>query len=67
MIYRKPYIFYCDFEYHFNNEKLKEYLRTKEIVIDFSLFEFFKSTKIIELRNKLLKEVLRKNSYINLK
>ena len=57
--YRKSVEIYCDHEQHFDNEKLRAFLKSKVKII-YSSLNASKSTKIIEMNNKLLQNVLRK-------
>lgn len=66
-MYRRLYAFYCDFSYYFFNKELREYLRGEEVVIDYRSFEAFKSIKIIKVYNRLLEDVLWKDSQTHLK
>ncbi len=59
-MYRTSHAIYCDREQHFDNEMLREHLRFYDIVIDYSSFDAFKSTDMIEMFNRLLEEILRK-------
>ena len=67
VIYRRSYIFYCDSSYYFFNKKLRKYLREKEIIINYRSFEALKNIKIIKVYNRLLEDVLYKNSKTYLK
>lgn len=67
VMYRRPYAFYCDFDYYFFNEELREYLRGEEVAIDYRPFGTSKSTKMMKVCNRLLEDVLRKNSQTYLK
>ena len=67
-MYQKLYTIYCDKDYHFFNNEFKKFLRLKEVNIIYNSFKTFKNTKIIEIFNKILEIVLRKNFFqINLK
>ena len=61
IFYSKPLDIYCDQNQHFNNEEMKGFLRNHEILIDFSSFDASQSTDMIEVSNKLLNEVMKKN------
>jgi hypothetical protein len=58
--YVKSSIIYCDREQHFKNFKIESFLKKLEILIIFSSSDASQSTEMIEVRNKLLKDVLRK-------
>lgn len=66
-MYRRPYAFYLDRGQHFYNDVLVGFLRSEEIAADFSSSGASKSTDIIEVYNKLLEEVLRKDLHIDMK
>jgi hypothetical protein len=66
-IYKILNAIYCDRDQHFDNEKLREFLRFHEVIIDYNFSDFFKSTSMIEMFNRLLKIVLRKHESINAK
>ena len=59
-MYRKPYAFYTDRGQHFDNVELREFLTSEGINITYSPSGASKSTGIVEVSNKLVKEVLRK-------
>ena len=61
IFYFKSLDIYCDQDQHFNNEEMKDFLRGHEIPIDFSSFDASQSTDMIEISNKLLNEVMKKN------
>ena len=61
-MYRRSYAFYYDFKYYIFNKKFREFLRDKEIIINYRSFEAFKSINIIKVYNRLLEDVLYKNS-----
>ena len=58
--YRRSIEIYCDHEQHFDNEKLKEFLKQKNVKIIYSSSEASKSIDMIEINNKLLQNVLKK-------
>ena len=62
LIYRHSYVFYCDREQHFDNAKLKNFLKIRKIIIDYNLSKFSKNIEMIEIFNKILKNVLKKNN-----
>ena len=67
-MYYKFYVFYFDRDQHFLNDVFIDFLHFKEIIINFSSSDASKNIDIIEICNKLLKEVLHKNSsQINIK
>ena len=66
VMYRRSYIFYYDSNYYFFNKKLRKYLREEEVAIDYRSFEVFKSIKMMKICNRLLEDVLRKNSQTHL-
>ena len=61
IFYAKSLDIYCDQDQHFNNEKMKSFLREHEIFIDFSSSEASQSIDMIEMFNKLLDEVMKKS------
>ena len=61
-MYRKSLIFYNDSNQYFFNDVFKNFLRRKNIAIDYNSFESSKNTDMIEIFNKLLKKMLRKNN-----
>ena len=67
ILYRKLYIFYTDRDQHFFNNELRDFLRYEDIAVNFSPSESFKSTGMMEVYNKLLEAVLKKNSQSDLK
>ena len=59
-MYRKPQAIYVDPGQHFDNKELRGFLRQEGIAIDYSQSGSSKSTGMVEVHNKLLKQVLRK-------
>lgn len=59
-MYRKPYAFYFDSGQHFDNEELREFLKSEGISYDYSPSGSSKSTGMVEVANKLVEDVLRK-------
>jgi hypothetical protein len=59
-MYRTPHAIYCDRGQHFDNEVLRDFLRSYGIAIDYSPSGASKSTGMVEMSNRLLEEVLRK-------
>ena len=59
-IYRKSYIFYLDRGYYFDYKELREFLRYKNITINYSSTAFYKLTDMIKVINKILKGVVYK-------
>ncbi len=57
----KSYVIYCDRRQHFNNFIVRNFLNFEDISISYSSSDFSRSTDIIEIFNKLLKNVLRKS------
>ena len=66
-MYRKFYIIYYNKNQHFFNKEFKEFLKNKDVFIIYNSSRFFKNINIIEVSNKLLKIMLRKKLYIDLK
>ena len=66
VMYRRPYAFYCDPGHHFFNEELREYLRGEGVAIDYRPSGASKSTGMVEVCNRLLEDVLRKDSQTHL-
>jgi hypothetical protein len=52
---------YCDREQHFNNIEVTSFLDKYEISYSFNFFEFSQSTEMIEIENRLLKDILKKS------
>ena len=61
-MYRTPYAIYCDRGQHFFNEELQEFLRQQGVSINYSPSGASKSTGMVEVSNKLLEQVLRKDA-----
>ena len=61
-MYRTPHAIYCDRGQHFLNEELQEFLRQQGVSITYSPSGASKSTGMVEVSNKLLEQVLRKDS-----
>ncbi len=61
-MYRKPIAIYLDPGQHFDNEEFREFLRLHGVSFDYSPSGSSKSTGMVEVSNKLLEEVLRKDS-----
>ena len=51
---------YCDRNHHFQNTLIKNYFFQLKIIFIFSLSNAFQNTKMIEIENKLLKNILKK-------
>lgn len=62
VMYRKLHAFYCDSGQHFDNEELREFLRQEGVAISYSPSGASMSTGMVEASNKLLEQVLRKES-----
>ncbi len=58
--FRRSYIIYCNREQHFNNFMIRDFLNFEDVSISYSFSDFSRSTDMIEIFNKLLKNVLRK-------
>ena len=52
--------FYNDFETHFEFEMIRIFLKTKKINQNFNSSEASKSIEMIEIKNRLLKSILKK-------
>ncbi len=61
-MYRNPDAIYCDPGQHFDNDEFRDFLRLEGIDIAYSPSGASKSTGMVEMSNKLLEEVLRKDS-----
>ncbi len=61
-MYRKPHAFYLDPGQHFFNAGLAEFLKSEGIAVDFRPSGASKSTGTLEVCNRLLEAVLRKDS-----
>ena len=59
----QPIMFYCDQGHHYNNDDIKKFFKTREIVLVLSSFSAFKSIKLIERENKIFKKITVKNKY----
>ena len=53
---------YCDREQHFNNMKIREFLRREDIIIIYNSFDSFKSIDMIKVSNRLLEDIMRRSS-----
>jgi hypothetical protein len=60
-MYRTLHVIYCDRDQHFDNEMLRDFLKTHDIVIDYSSSDAFKSTDMMKMFNRLLEEIFRKS------
>ncbi len=60
-MYKTSHVIYCDRDQHFDNDVLRDFLKTHDIVIDYSFFDAFKSTNMMKMFNRFLEEVLKKN------
>ena len=60
-MYRTPHAIYCDRGQHFLNDELQLFLRQQGVAIEYSPSGASKSTGMVEVCNKLLKQVLRKD------
>ena len=58
--YRKSVEIYCDHDQHFDNEEFRRFLKLKDIKIIYSSSRALKSIDMIEMKNKLLQNVMRK-------
>ncbi len=61
-MYRTPHAVYCDRGQHFISEVLKEFLKGQAVAIDYSPSGSSKSTGMVEVSNRLLEDVTRKDS-----
>ncbi len=59
--FRRFYAIYCDRDQHFDNFMIRNFLKFKDVSISYSLSDFSKSTDMMKVFNKLLKNVLRKS------
>ena len=59
--HRTPHAIYCDRGQHFDNEILRKFLRSHGVAIEYSPSGASKSTGMIEMSNRLLETVLRKD------
>ena len=62
IFYRTPYAFYTDLGTHFNNDAVRNFFKQEETTITYSPSGASKSTGMVEVCNKLLEQVLRKDS-----
>jgi hypothetical protein len=63
--YVKLAAIYCDRDQDFKNFKIKSFLDALRISLDFSSSDAFQSTEMIEVKNKLLKNILRKSQTVD--
>ena len=61
-IYFTPEALYLDRGQHFENDELKSFLRDRGVAVDFSPSGSSKSTGMIEVGNRILEGVIRKNT-----
>ena len=66
-MYRKSYIIYYDRKQHFFNDEFRKNFRNEKIQITYNSSKSFKNINIIEISNKLLKLILKKNRILNRK
>ncbi len=59
--FQRLYIIYCNQEQHFNNFMIRDFLNFEDVFISYSSSDFSKSTDMMKIFNKLLKNVLRKS------
>lgn len=59
-LYTTPEGTYCDQGHHFNNQEVRDFFSQRGIALTFSLSGASQSTGIVEIGNRLLKDVLRK-------
>ena len=64
-LFRKPQAIYCDRGQHFNNAEVRNFVHGEGINITFSPSGASKSTSMIEISNKLIEQVLRKQGTPN--
>ncbi len=58
--FRKSYVIYCDWEQHFDNFMIRNFLNFEDVFISYSSSDFSKSIDMMKIFNKLLENVLRK-------
>ena len=58
---KKPKTIYSNREKHFDNQKIKDYIKIKKVTLILGPNDLSKLFKIIKQSNGLLKDVLRKN------
>ncbi len=61
-LFRRPVAIYCDRGQHFDNSKMRSFLKDLGISITYSPSGASKSTGMIEISNILLEDVLRKQN-----
>ncbi len=61
-LFRRPVAIYCDRGQHFDNSKMRSFLKDLGISITYSPSGASKSTGMIEISNRLLEDVLRKQN-----
>jgi hypothetical protein len=59
-MYRTSHVIYCDRDQHFDNDVFRDFLKSYDIVIDYSFFDASKSTDMMKMSNRLLEKILRK-------
>ena len=60
-MYRVPHAIYCDSGQHFDNARLRKWLAGRGVSITYSSSGASKSTGMVEMSNRLIEEVLRKD------
>lgn len=61
LIYKHSFAFYCNKNQHFDNIEFQEFLRIRRIIIDYNPSGSSKSIEMIEIFNKILKNVFKKD------
>lgn len=62
VLYKLFKTFYIDSKIHFDAEEIRNFLRARGVKINYSLFEFFGSTGVVKIKNRLLEQMLRKKN-----
>ena len=61
----KSDIFFIDWDHHFENQLIKNYLKEQKITVMYSFSESFKSFDFIEQKNQILKDIIRKSVFFS--
>ena len=59
-MFRRPQVIYCDRGQHFDNPEMRAFRQSVDVAIIYFPFSASKSTGMIEVSNRLLEDVLRK-------
>ena len=62
IMFRRSLVIYCDQEQHFDNSNMRLFLKKEDVFITYSSLKTSKSIEMMKISNKLLKNVLRKQT-----